>query len=256
MGWNKAIVTGASSGIGEAIARRLAAQGTHVVLVARTTQRLEALAIECGGPDRATVLVADLADHDDVEQVAELITSDPEIDLVVNNAGFGVSGAIAEADAAEQLSMVDVMVRCLTRLSQAAAAAMATRGRGGILNISSSGGFFPAATFAVYGASKAYVNSFTQGLHVELEPAGVHVTCVVPGLTRTEFMERAEITPNLSRMPDFMWQSADEVAGYALESLEKNKALAVSGIQNKVMVNAVRPLPLWLQRRIAGAASD
>ena len=220
MGWTKAVVTGASSGIGDAIARRLAAQGTHVVLVARTQERLDALAAELGGSDRATVMVADLAEHADVELVVDLIATDPDIDVVVNNAGFGVSGAIVESDAAEQLSMVDVMVRCLTRLSQAAAAAMAPRGRGGILNISSVGGFAPAATFAVYGASKAYVNSFTQALHVELEPAGVHVTCVAPGFTRTEFQERADF--DASGMPDFMWQTADDVARIALESLEQN----------------------------------
>ena len=253
MGWTKAVVTGASSGIGDAVARQLAAQGAHVVLAARTKERLEALASDLGGPERASVVVADLADHADVERLAQLIATDPEIDVVVNNAGFGVSGGMAESDAAEQLSMVDVMVRCLTRLSQAAAAAMAPRGRGGILNISSVGGFTPAATFAVYGASKAYVNSFTQALHVELATVGVHVTCMAPGFTRTEFQDRAHY--DASGMPDFLWQSADEVARVALESLDKNKALVVPGIHNKTMVGVLRSVPLRLQRRIAGAAS-
>jgi len=253
MSWTKAVVTGASSGIGDSTARQLAAHGTHVVLVARTQERLEALATDLGGPERATVVVADLADHADVERVAHLIATDEEIDLVVNNAGFGVHGVMAESDGAEQLSMVEVMVRCLTLLSQAAAVTMAPRGRGGILNISSVGGFTPAATFAVYGASKAYVNSFTQALHAELAPVGVQVTCVAPGFTRTEFQDRANY--DASGTPDFMWQSADEVARIALKSLEKNKVLVVPGIQNKVIVGALRPLARWLQRRITRAAS-
>ena len=136
MSWTKAVVTGASSGIGDSIARQLAARGTHVVLVARTQERLEALATDLGGPERATVVVADLADHADMERVAHLIATDPEIDLVVNNAGFGVHGVMAESDGAEQLSMVEVMVRCLTLLSQTAAVTMAPRGRGGILTVS------------------------------------------------------------------------------------------------------------------------
>ncbi|MDH3706002.1 MAG: SDR family NAD(P)-dependent oxidoreductase, partial [Acidimicrobiia bacterium] len=168
MSWNKAVVTGASSGIGYAIARQLAEAGTHVVLVARTKERLDALADQLGGPDNATVLPADLGDPASVAAVADLIASDADIDLVVNNAGFGVSGEMADADAERQLAMIDVNVRCLTQLSQAAAAAMAPRGRGGILNISSVGGYVPAPTFAVYGASKAYVTSFSQALHAEL----------------------------------------------------------------------------------------
>jgi short-subunit dehydrogenase len=98
------------------------------------------------------------------------------------------------------------------------------------------------------------VNSFTQALHVELAPVGVHVTCVTPGYTRTEFQERAD--HDASSVPDFMWQTADEVARFALESLEKNKALVVPGAQNKAIVGALRYLPLWLQRRIASAGSD
>ncbi|MDH4169729.1 MAG: SDR family oxidoreductase [Acidimicrobiia bacterium] len=251
MSWTRAVVTGASSGIGEALARRLSQAGTHVVLVARTQSRLDELADQLGGPDRATVLVADLADRAGVAPVAELIAGEPEIDLVVNNAGFGVSGAIAESDVERQLAMIDVNVRCLTQLSHAAAAAMAPRGRGGILNISSVGGYVPAPSFAVYGATKAYVTSFSQALHAELESAGVHVTCVAPGFTRTEFQDRAEY--DSSKMPGFMWQTADEVAKIALDATAKNKAMVVPGLPNKLMVAAVKPLPSALQRRIASS---
>jgi len=249
MTWNKAIVTGASSGIGEALARRLARDGTHVVLVARTQSRLDALAEELGGSEQATVLVADLADHDDVEKVAALIDQDPHIDLVVNNAGFGVNGHVSEASPQSQLSMIDVNVRCLTRLSQAAAAVMAERGRGAILNISSVAGYAPSPEVAVYAATKSYVTSFSQALHSELGPKGVHVTCVAPGFTRTEFQDRADY--DASNIPDFMWQSADEVAEIALDATAKNKGVVVPGLPNKLLVGAVKPLPSALQRRIA-----
>ena len=251
MTWTKAIVTGASSGIGQAIARQLAEAGTHVVLVARTKTRLDELAAELGGADRATVLPADLADPAGVASVAELISNDPDIDLVVNNAGFGSSGAIAESEVDAQLGMIDVNVRCLTHLSHAAAAAMAPRGGGAILNVSSVGGYVPAPTFAVYGATKAFVTSFSQALHTELEPEGVHVTCIAPGFTRTEFQDRADY--DSSKMPGFMWQTADEVAAIALEATAKNKAMVVPGLPNKLMVGTVKPLPGALQRKIASA---
>lgn len=251
MTWTKAVVTGASSGIGHAIARQLADAGTHVVLVARTKERLDELAEQLGGSDHATVLPADLGDRAGVAPVAELIATDPDLDLVVNNAGFGVSGQMAEADLDAQLGMVDVNVRCLTQLSQTAAAAMAPRGRGGILNISSVGGYVPAPTFAVYGATKAYVTSFSQALHAELAGKGVHVTCVAPGFTRTEFQERADYDG--SQLPDFMWQTAEQVAEIALAATADNKAVVVPGWPNKLMVGMVRPLPSSLQRRIAGA---
>jgi short-subunit dehydrogenase len=249
MAWTKAVITGASSGIGKAIARQLAAAGTHVILVARTKARLDDLAEELGGPDRATVLVADLADRDNVAAVAGLIGSDPQIDLVANNAGFGINAEVAESDLDRLLAMIDVNVRCLTQLSHAAAAAMEPRGRGAILNISSIGSFAPAPTFAVYGATKAYVNSFSQALHTELAPSGVHVTCVTPGFTRTEFQERANFDG--SKLPSFMWQTAAEVAEIALEATAKNKALVVPGLPNKLMVGFIRPLPSSLQRRIS-----
>ncbi|MGI9601131.1 MAG: SDR family NAD(P)-dependent oxidoreductase [Acidimicrobiales bacterium] len=251
MTWTKAVVTGASSGIGDALARQLSAAGTHVVLVARTESRLVELATELGGADNATVLPADLAEPNGVAGVAELIAGDDDIDLVINNAGFGVSGAISESEVDRQLAMIDVNVRCLTQLSHAAATAMAPRGRGGILNISSVGGYVPAPTFAVYGATKAYVTSFSQALHAELEPAGVHVTCVAPGFTRTEFQDRADY--DSSSLPSFMWQTAEQVAEIALEATAKNKALVVPGLPNKLMVGTVKPLPSSLQRKIASA---
>lgn len=251
MSWIKAVVTGASSGIGEAIARRLADEGTHVVLVARTEQRLGELAAQLGGPDHATVHVADLADPEAVAGVAELVAADVDIDLVVNNAGFGVSAPFAETEVERELGMIDVNVRALTRLSHAAATAMVARGRGGILNISSVAGYAPTPDTAVYGATKAYVTSFSQALHTELKDTGVHVACVAPGFTRTEFQDRAAY--DTSRLPGFLWQTADEVAEAAVDAVGANKALVVPGLLNRTLVGSVKPLPAWLQRRVAAA---
>lgn len=251
MTWTKAVVTGASSGIGEAIARILADAGTHVVLVARTKDRLDELAEELGGGDHATVHVADLAEPRDVAAIADLVTRDAEIDLVVNNAGFGFAGPFAESDPTGQLGMIDVNVRCLTQLSHAAAAAMSERGRGGILNISSVAGYAPTPDNAVYGATKAFVTSFSQALHSELKGSGVHVACVAPGFTRTEFQTRADY--DTSKLPGFLWQTAEEVARVAVDAVAANKALVVPGVLNKTVVGSVKPLPAWLQRRVASA---
>lgn len=247
--WNRAVVTGASSGIGEALARRLSAEGTHVVLVARTEATLHSLADQLGGDDAATVLVADLASAADVEAVAAVVGGEPVVDLVINNAGFGLEGPVAEADPERQLSMIDVNVRALTRLTHAALAAMVPRGEGNVLNVSSVGGYVPAPSFAVYGASKAYVSSFSQAVHTEARSHGVGVTCIAPGFTRTDFQDRAGY--DSSAMPNFLWQSADEVASIALDATDKGKAMVVPGAPNKVMVTAIKPLPGALQRAIA-----
>ncbi|GJM37893.1 MAG: short-chain dehydrogenase [Acidimicrobiales bacterium] len=254
MTWTKAIVTGASSGIGEAIARRLAADGTHVVLVARTKDRLDSLAGELGGTERATVHVADLGEPRDVAEVAQLIDTDPEIDLVVNNAGFGATGPVAGSELDGQLGQIDVNVRCLVQLSHAAAQAMAPRGSGAILNVSSVAGYSATPNSAVYAATKAFVTSFSQSLHSELKAGGVHVACIAPGFTRTEFQDRADY--DASKLPDFLWQTADEVAEIALDAAAKNKALVVPGALNKMLVGSVKPLPSALQRRIAAAFGD
>lgn len=251
--WNRALVTGASSGIGASIARRLGADGTDLVVVARDRARLDALAAEL--PVSVEVLVADLSDAADVARVAERIRADHEpVDLLVNNAGLGFTGRFAELDYERERGVIVVNVLALHELSHAAATTMSARGAGGILNIASVAGYLPSAGGATYAATKAFVNSFSESLHQDLGDAGVIVTASCPGFTRTEFQDRAEIDPE--DIPGFLWQDADTVAAHALAAVGAGKARVVPGVLNKLAVGAVKVAPLRLVRRVGFGELD
>lgn len=251
-----ALVTGASAGIGDAFARLLAARAYNLVVVARDVARLDALAKELHARHKTDVevLAADLIDRAQLARV-EARLSDPvhPIDTLINNAGFGTYGPFIEMDRDAEARMIDLNVHALTRLTHAAAGPMVARGSGRILNVSSLGGFQPTPKFATYGATKAYVTSFTQSVHEELLGTGVKVSCLCPGFTRTEFQERANV--EAQRMPDFVWQSAEEVAAAGLAGLEKNRAVIVPGAINKLTAGAVGFLPRVAARKSAAAVS-
>src|SRR5260370_1268010 len=188
-----ALITGASSGIGAALAHEFAANGHELVLVARREQALAALAdaIAAKGATRPTVLPADLARADATQAIAEALDRRGlEPDVVVNNAGFGLLGAADTLERAEQLAMIDLDVRALTDLSLAFIDSL-KRHKGGILNVASIAAFMPGPGMAVYYASKAYVLSFSEALYQELKPKGVRVTVLCPGPVPTEFQLRA-----------------------------------------------------------------
>ena len=189
-GW--AVVTGASSGLGVEFARQLAKKGHDVVVTARRRDRLESLAkeLEASFRVRALVVEADLAARDGAASlVAALDANGVEADVLVNNAGFGLHGLAVDMPLDRQIGMIDLNVTSLTHLAIALGAKMAARGRGAILNVASVAAFQPDPYFAVYGATKAYVVSFSQALAWELAPKGVHVVAHCPGATRTEFFE-------------------------------------------------------------------
>jgi short-subunit dehydrogenase len=245
--WNRALVTGASSGIGASIARRLAADGTDLVVVARDRDRLEALAATV--PVQIEVLAADLSERADVGRVADRIRStDAPVDLLVNNAGLGFTGRFAELDYERERGVVAVNVLALHELSHAAAVAMSAAGTGGILNIASVAGYLPSAGGATYAATKAFVNSFSESLHQDLADAGVVVTASCPGFTRTEFQDRAEI--DQSDIPGILWQDADTVAAHALAAVAAGKARVVPGALNKIAVGLLKLAPLRVVRRV------
>src|SRR2546423_2712909 len=206
------LITGASAGIGAALAHEFAAHGHELVLVARREQALDALAdgIAAKGVARPTVLPADLG-HGDAAQViaAALERRGLEPDVVVNNAGFGLVGAADTLDRADQLAMIDVNVRALTELSLAFIDSLERR-RGGILNVASIAAFMPGPGMAVYYASKAYVLSFSEALHQELKSRGVRVTVLCPGPVATEFHARAGIAENV--LPPLLTRTAERVA--------------------------------------------
>lgn len=246
--FTSALITGASSGIGEAMVRLLGDAGIPQVIVARRADRLEALAAAYPGVE---VLVADLTDKRGLAKVSKRIGSvTAPVDLVVNNAGFGTAGMLHEADPVRLQREIALNVAALTELSHAAITAMRPRGRGFILNVSSVASFQPAPKLAVYAATKAYVTSFTESLHEEARGSGVHVTALCPGLTRTEFVEVSSGTAMSETYPKFAWMNADEVARAGFGDVAANRTLSVPGMVNKSLVAAVGALPRGLVRRI------
>jgi uncharacterized protein len=251
--WPVALVTGASSGIGRALACRLAAEGSDLVAVARDRARLEALATELGTAHpgvEVEVLVADLADPAGTAAVeARLAEAERPVDLVVNNAGFGTYGPLVDADIDAEQAEIAVNVTAVVRLTHAALRAMTARGRGAVMNISSVAGLQATPGNATYGASKAFVASFGEAVAGELAGTGVTLTTVLPGFTRTEFQERAGIEGR--EIPERAWMSADDVAALALEATRAGKAWLVPGAINKVLTAVAGPVPRGLKRRLA-----
>ncbi|MCU1386901.1 MAG: short-chain dehydrogenase/reductase [Ilumatobacteraceae bacterium] len=247
--FRSALVTGASSGIGEAIAHQLGGSGVPTVLVARRTDRLEALAARYDGFE---VLTADLNDADDLAAVVARVqsTADP-VDLLVNNAGFGTSGSFADLDPDRLHDEIGLNVQALTRLSHAALATMVPRGRGYLLNVSSMAGFQPAPKLAVYAATKAYVTNLTESLHEEARGTGVHVTALCPGLTKTEFQSVSNSGSYATKYPPFAWLPVEAVASAGLADVARGRALSVPGVIYKGMAVATDVMPRRLVRRLS-----
>jgi short-subunit dehydrogenase len=237
------VITGASAGIGAALAHEFAANGHEVVLVARREQALVALAdaIATKGGTRPTVLRADVARVDAARDIGEALGArglEPEI--IVNNAGFGLLGTADKLDRATQLAMVDLNVRALTDLSLAFIDSL-ERHKGGILNVASLAGFMPGPGMAVYYATKAYVLSFSEALHQELMPRGVRVTALCPGPVPTEFQARAGMPGDV--FPRLLTRSPERVAREGYRGLKEGRRVVIPGFVNKVATVLVRLTP-------------
>jgi short-subunit dehydrogenase len=237
------LITGASAGIGAELARVFAAHGHELVLTARREDRLAALAdeIAASGAPRPTVLAADLGEHDAVARiVTELSSRGLEPAIVVNNAGFGLTGPAAALDRGEQLGMIDLNVRALTELSLAFVDSLA-RHRGGILNVASIAAFMPGPGMAVYYASKAYVLSFSEALHRELSDRGIRVTALCPGPVATEFQARSGMREdggsNILSLP------AVRVATLGYDGFMRGRRVVIAGAGNKIVVGLLRLIP-------------
>ena len=249
-----AVVTGASSGIGRAFVLVLADRGYDLVVVARDAARLETLADEIRDAygAQAEVLSADLSDPSSLLEVETRVAdAGRPIDLLVNNVGFGTSGAFAALPIAREQQEIQLNVVALVRLTHAAIDGLVARGRGGVINVASIAGYQPTPGNAVYGATKAFVMSFTQAVHEELKGTGVKCMVLAPGFTRTEFQVRAGF--DSSEVPGFLWQDAATVVGHSLRAYDRGRAVCVPGPLNAATAAFTAVTPQSITRRIAGA---
>ena len=248
-----ALVTGGTSGIGAEFARQLAARGWDLVLVARDPARLDLTALELRALGRdVEVLSADLGDRADVDRVAaRLAEVDRPVDLLVNNAGFGVHEPLTSTDTAVHDRAFEVMVRSVLVLSASAGRAMRLRGSGHIVNVGSVAGFMAMGS---YSSIKAWVNSFSEGLAVELKGSGVGVTVLQPGWVRTEFHQRAGIRS--SSIPNSMWLSAERLVSACLRDVERGKVVSMPTLRYKVLIGLVKHAPGSAVRAVSGAISS
>jgi uncharacterized protein len=251
------LVTGASSGIGMAFARRLAARGDDLVIVARSEDKLKELAdeIQSGLGREVEVLAADLTLADDVGRVEQRLQSDDRpVELLVNNAGFGTAGKFVELPVGREDEEIRLNVLALMRLTHAALPGMLRRGHGGVINVSSVGGFQPGPRNATYSATKAFVTSFSEAVHEELRGTGVQLLALCPGFTRTEFQQRGGF--DTEHIPKMAWQTPEAVVDAALAAIEKGKALCVPGLSNKAAASMVHLAPRGLVRRMSAKVAE
>lgn len=245
-----ALVTGATAGIGLAFAQQLAGRGHDLVLVARDEERLASVAkdLESTYDVAVELLPADLTDraeHGGLARVEErLADPDRPVDLLVNNAGFGLKHRFLTNTVEEENAMLDVLVVAVLRLSHAALRAQTTRGRGGVINVSSVAAFLPRGT---YSAAKAWVNSFSEWAHHEYRPAGVTVMALCPGFTRTEFHERMGV--GRGSAPDFLWLDVDRLVREGLADYDKGKVLSIPSPQYKAIAALTRAVPSRILQR-------
>jgi uncharacterized protein len=245
-----ALVTGASSGIGEAIARELAARGQSLTLVARREERCRSLADEVSSQHgvEAEVMSCDLGVPEErLRLVSELENSARSVEVLVNNAGFGSRGDFIDNDVDRMVEMVRLNVEAVVDLTGRLIPGMAERGRGAVINVASIAAFQPLPGLAVYGGTKAFVLSFSEAIRTELRGTGVSVTAVCPGPVATEFTEAAGMRGVEDRTPDVVWMSAEDVGRHAVEGAARDRRVVVPGLLNQASALAGQHSPRALQ---------
>ena len=249
-----ALITGASSGIGAVFARKLAARGFDLILVARRADRLEQISREL--PVESTIIAADLTTEDGRQVACQTIAECPRLEMLVNNAGFGTLGRFWQTDLAGQEAMHRLHVMATMRLTHAALGGMTERGRGAIINVSSVAAFGQSEGNVSYCATKAWMNSFTEGLAIELRGAGspVWVQTATPGAAGDEFHDALGI--DRREIPSYMWMTADEIVETSLRALKRNKIVVVPGWKYKVGVALIGSLPFAIRSRLRRPGKD
>ncbi|MFW6721153.1 SDR family NAD(P)-dependent oxidoreductase [Streptomyces sp. MAR4 CNY-716] len=247
-----ALITGATAGLGAAFARRLAASGYDLVLVARTAERLHEQAAELHERHgvEASVLPADLAAEEGITAVEKRLgDAGRPVDLLVNNAGFGLKGRFLQVTLADELTMLKVHCEAVLRLTTAAAGAMRERSRGAVVNVASVAAFVPRGT---YGASKAWVVQFTQGVAKDMAGSGVRLMVLCPGFVRTEFHERAGM--GTDNIPGWMWLDADKVVAEGLRDLQRGRTVSIPDPRYKALMGAAKLVPRGVLGRVSTGA--
>lgn len=239
-----ALITGASSGIGAAFAHQLALQGYDLVLVARREAKLTELANELQERFHINteVMIADLSQLAGVERVEKRIVELTNLELLVNNVGFGIPGKFTEVPLNKTLAMIDVHVFASVRLTHAVLPGMIARDKGGIVNVSSIGAFIPRAGDATYCATKAYLVAFSQALQAELQGTGIRIQALCPGFVPTEFLNHPdyEVLQVKHKIPKWLWTSAKEVVEQSLGALKRDSVIYIPGFKNRVFVTMTR----------------
>jgi len=248
----RALVTGASTGLGAVFAEALARQQYELTIVARNQARLVALAerLQHHYGVAVQVMAADLTHADALRQIETWVNTASCLDLLVNNAGFGTIGPFAQLDVNEEEAEICLNVVALMRLTRAALPGMLARGHGAIINVSSMAAFMPGPYDATYAATKAFVNSFTEALHEELRGTGVYVQALCPGFTPTEFQQRAGVKS--ANIPAYAWTTPEAVVEASLQALRHGQLLCVPGLLNRCLALLVGAMPRRLVRRVTG----
>jgi short-subunit dehydrogenase len=253
-----AVITGASSGIGAMFARKLAARGYDLLLVARREERLRSLATELSETYHVSgdVMAADLAADADRDRVAERIRSAPNLSLLVNNAGFGTLGFFADADLESQMQMHRLHVLATVHLTHAALSNLVPRAEGGVINVSSVAGFGQSAGSVSYSATMAWMNTFTAGLYSEMQvqKSPVKMQALCPGFTLSEFHDVAHV--DRSPIPQSLWMTADFVVNESLRGFDEGKLFVIPGWRYQLIVIFMKSLPGWALRKLSARGAE
>lgn len=251
------LITGASSGIGEEFARKFAKNGFNVILVARNEEKLQALKMELEKTTTSTVhiLTADLSNQDEVTRVYHQLQSNQiQVDILINNAGFGLFGEFTETDLAQELNMIDLNIKTVTHLTKLVLHDMKKHNSGRILNVASTAAFQPGPLMAVYYATKAYVLSFSEALSNELQNTKVTVSVLCPGATETEFSNRAQLQDSKLFKSGVM--DVKDVVEIGYQGLLSKELVIIPGLKNKLLANSVRFMPRKMVTSIVRKVQD
>ena len=246
-----ALITGASSGIGEALARHFADKGFDLIITARRTEKLQQLAADLAGKVTVKVISGDLAKPKAVEKLLRDIADTP-IDVLVNNAGIAYPGKFQQQEYDDIFNLLSVNIVALTRLSHAILPSMIARGSGKILNVASVASFQPVPSMSIYAASKAFVLSLTESLSEELKGTGVSATALCPGLTDTDLVDDLQA----GNVPQFMMSSVKDVAREGYDATMNNEVIRIPGLSNQAAIAWAKHQPRWLVRGLGGLLSQ